>query len=350
MRWIIMWVVLLVANPLRGDDYWPAGKEWAKVTAVEAGMDPAKLQAAVDYGMAQKSGSVLVLRHGKIVSETYAADWKPEKRHEIASAAKSYLSILAGMALDEGKFKSLDQSAADFIPAWKGTDKSKITLRHLLTMTSGLSARGLDVRGIKGNQFALNSAAALDAPPGTKWSYNTPAYHLMFHLIAQATGESFESYAQRKLLGPLGMDETEWVMNTGTGNKGSVKNYYSASCSARDFARFGLFAMYGGRWNGKQLVSTEYFKQATTSSQELNPFYGFLWWVNAKDKGTGQPARLRFPGCPPDTFAALGAFEQDIFVVPSLGLVVVRQGSTPPTLQMGQQMLKRIVESVQPGK
>ena len=201
-------------------------------------------------------------------------------------------------------------------------------------MTSGLDDRGLALRDIAGDQFAINAAAPQMAAPGTRWAYQTAMFHLLYHLVAHAAGEPFEAFAARNLTGPLGMQHTDWVTSVGKGANGPVTNYYTAACSGRDLARFGLFALRGGRWAGKQVVSASYLKQATAPSQDLNPAYGLLWWENARPGyGAGEAVRgtadLRFDGSPRDTFAALGAGVQAVLVVPSLDLVVVRQGQPP---------------------
>ena len=122
----------------------------------------------------------------------------------------------------------------------------------------------------------------LKAAPGTAWHYNTVAYHMLYRLIEKATGENLEAYAQRKLFGPLGMEHHSWIKSPA----GTVTNYYRLQCSTRDLGRFGLFALRGGEWEGQQLISKPYFKQATTPSQDLNPAYGFLWWLNARESST----------------------------------------------------------------
>jgi len=319
--------ICAVVTSSHAAEYWPVGSEWAAISPEEAGMDSTKLDEAVANLLASNSLGVIVLRGGKIVAEEYADNWGRDKSMRIASATKSMVVILIGMALEEGKFTGLDQSISDFAPQWKGTPKEAITLRHMLSMTSGLNGRGFRLSNTKGDQFEVNAKMPLDHEPGTVWNYNTAAYHMLFRIIEKATGESLESYAQRKLFGPMGMEHTTWMKE----EMGDVTNYYRAICSSRDLARFGLFALRGGRWRDKQLVSEKFFKLATTPSQEMNPAYGFLWWLNA-EKGTsarGGNKEYRFPDAPRDTIAALGAQGQIVIAVPSLDLVVVRQGDRP---------------------
>lgn len=328
-------------------EYWPSPTRWDAVEPGDAGFDPQRLNVTLDAAMGDRSSDVLVLRGGRIAAERYAADANLDRRQQIASAAKSMVSVLVGVAIDQGKIKSVDQSAAEFIAPWRGTPKAAITVRHLLTMTSGLDDRGLALRGVAGDQFAINAAAPQLAPPGTRWAYQTAIFHLLYHVIAQAAGEPFEAFASRNLTGPLGMQHTDWVTSVGQGASGPVTNYYTANCTGRDLARFGLFALRGGRWGSRQVVSAGYLRQATAPSQDLNPAYGFLWWENAKpgygaEEAVRGTADLRFEGSPPDTFAALGAGGQVVLVVPSLDLVVVRQGQQP----QGRKMLPELLAGV----
>jgi CubicO group peptidase (beta-lactamase class C family) len=323
---------LALAQPAGASaEYWPDGADWASVAPAAAGFDPKALAAAVAQAIAEQSVGVIVLRGGRIAAEAYAPNWGPDKTLQLASAAKSVVSVLIGIAIDQGFIKGVEQSAADFIPQWRGTPKAAITIRHLLTMTGGLHFEDLALRNIAGDQFALNAAAPIDHPPGTHWAYATPMFHLLYHVVARAVGEPFETYAQRELIGPLGMQHWSWMTSVGQGAAGPVTNYYTAICSTRDFARFGLFALRGGRWQGRQLVSAGYMKAATSPSQALNPSYGWLWWENAAAgvNASGAEAGFRFEGAPRDTFGALGAGGQVAIEVPSLGLVVVRQGAPP---------------------
>ena len=333
----------LAVNPGKAENYWPQGKEWLAVTPEAVGMDEAKLAGTVKFAMQHSSKGLLVLRGGRIVAESYAKGWNKDTAGGIASATKSMVSILVGMALDEGKFKSVNQPLVDFAPQLKGTDKEALTLRHLLTMTSGLSPRGAE-RSKRGDQFAALWTMPLAEKPGTAWRYNTPAYHTVFRLLGKATGIKLEDYSRQKLLGPLGMEHTSWVKVA----SGDVINYFHLECSTRDLGRFGLFALRGGQWDGRQLVSKDYFKLATSPSQQLNPDYGFLLWLNAQESSARRSARRTFPGLPQDLIAAMGREGQNVMIIPSKDLVVVRQGDQPGEGEtaFATDLLKQVIGSI----
>jgi len=299
------------------------------------------LEAVLDLAMTQASTSVLVSVDGQVVAERYAAGWDAERPREVASVGKSIVAILMAMAVEDGAVASLDQAAADFIPEWRGDARAAITLHHLMSMTSGLDDAGLALRGVTGDQFAINAAAPLRDPPGTRWAYNTAAYHLLFHVLARAVGETVEAFAERRLLAPLGMVHTDWITSQGTGADGPVTNYYSAASTARNLARFGELVAGGGVWNGRRLIDADLLHTLVSPSQDLNPSYGLLWWSNVlpgKD-AFGRGDSLRFPTAPRDTVAALGAGGQLLLIVPSRSLIVVRQGDVPASATLADDLL-----------
>lgn len=299
------------------------------------------LQAAADRAMAEGSTGFLVRQDGATRIERYAAGWGPGRAREVASVAKSFVAVLLAMAIEDGAIAGFDQPAAAFIPAWAGDPRAGITLRHLMSMTSGLDDAGLALRNVAGDQFAINAAAPLRDPPGTRWAYNTAAYHLLFHILARATGETVESYARRRLFGPLRMDDTRWITSPGVGGEGAVVNYYSAASTARDLARFGQLVLDDGRAHGGRLLSADSLRALLVPSQEPNPSYGLLWWLNARPgkDAFGRGDTLRFPSAPADAVAALGAGGQMVLVVPSRRLVVVRQGDPPRAPNLADDLL-----------
>ncbi len=301
----------------------------------------ASLDAVLDLAMSQASTGVVVTQRGQILAECYAAGWRPERPREVASVAKSIVAVLIAMAVEDGAFTGFDQPAADYIPAWRIDGRAAITLRHLMSMTSGLDDTGLALRSVAGDQFAINAAAPLRDPPGSRWAYNTAAYHLLFHILVAATGRTLEDYARERLLDPLGMNDTRWIAASGRGDRGPVTNYYSAAATARDLARFGDWIAAGGERASRPRVRPDLLQTLLEPSQTLNPSYGLLWWTNARPglDAFGRGPALRFPSAPPDAVAALGAGGQMVLVVPSRRLVVVRQGDPPPSPTLADDLL-----------
>lgn len=306
-----------------------ADGDWVSSNPQAAGMDPVAVQAALDWAGAHNSTGVVILRGGKLVAEQYWQGWDKEKADNIYSASKSVTSTLVALAIQDGFIKNVDESAADFVPAWKGTPKAAITLRHMLSMTSGL--RVIPAGGPKPGDdlFTETAAQPQEHAPGTYWVYNTPAYRMLVRIVENAVHEPVEKYMERRLTGPLGMTHTRWQTSPAPGG---VNNYYWLEASTRDMARFGVFAAHKGRWNGRQILPAAWFAEATKPSQDLNRAYGYLWWLNGQTTymlPALRPAVLQgqlWPECPPDMFAALGAADKKIYIVPSLDLVVARHG------------------------
>lgn len=306
------------------------------------------LTSVLDFAMADRSTAVLVRRNGDILAERYAPGWAPDRPREVASVAKSILALLIAMAVEEGAFTEFAQPAADFIPAWRNDARSGVTLRHLMSMTSGLDDTGLALRGITGDQFAINAAAPLRHPPGERWAYNTAAYHLLFHILERATGETVEAWSRARLFDPLGMSDTRWTASEGAGANGPVTNYYSALSTARDLARLGELVLGDGAWHGRRLLGAETLGAVLSPSQALNPSYALLWWSNARpgSDAFGQGDSRRFPSAPADTVAALGAGGQFLLIVPSRRLIVVRQGDVPGSATLADDLLAGVIREL----
>ena len=305
MKWI--WLLTLVGG-LRAADglYFPGAGEWARITPVEAGWNADALNEALDVAGARRSSSMVVLYRGKILAEK---NWRnPVTPEDVASVQKSVTSVLIGIALEK-KLLRLDDAVAKHLgQGWSkaGEKETAITIRHLLTMTSGLS-----------------DALEVEAAPGTRWRYNTIAYQKLPRLLEKASGKSINELSKAWLFEPLGMSDSKWV------ERAAMPGLLGLMTTARDMARFGLMVEADGKWNGKPIVSASYLREALETSQPLNKSYGYLWWLNGRPtvRANGKQANQLIPGAPKDLVAALGALGRKIYVVPSLELVVTRTGA-----------------------
>lgn len=198
------WMAAAVAAPaFCASEYWPKS-DWETISAKDASAERGALEDALTFAGDRASTGVVILRHGRILAERYWRDWTRTTAQPIYSASKSVTATLIGMAIDTGKIRNVEQPVSDFIPSWKSTPKSQITIRHLLTMTSGLA--GNTHQNIAGeSQFEFMTNAAQDHTPGKKWVYHTPAYRMLLTILHRATGEGPNAYTQRLLWGPLGM-------------------------------------------------------------------------------------------------------------------------------------------------
>ena len=309
----------------------PANGPWAHVDPASVGWDVKALVAALDYARTAHSSSVVMLLNGRILAEhEWDVDGPPRYARlrigktsdsrvieDVASAQKSLVAFLAGVA--EGRHQ-LDLAAPvdRYLGAgWSQADRSAespITVRHLMTMTSGLND-GLNY---------LQSA-------GDVWRYNTGAYSRMIGVIEKAVGTDIQTFTRDVLTGPTGMTDSRWLPRPWSAGNDAA-NSIGFATTGRDLARFGLLILARGTWERKDLLKNpDYLRQMLTPSQDLNPSYGLLWWLNGQRRfqlagaTTSQPGSL-IPSAPRDLVAAQGALDRKCYVVPSLGLVVTRLG------------------------
>jgi CubicO group peptidase (beta-lactamase class C family) len=324
----------------------PAQGEWETVQPGQVGWDRAKLQKVLNYAKENHSSGVVILHKGRILAEQYIEITGPKsakfkKRilgrdgaghtiEDVASAQKSIASILIGIAQQKGLLKIDDRVSQYLDVGWSRATQQQeqaITIRHLITMTSGLTVRG-----------------TYEASPGSKWRYNTTVFAKSMDVVAAAANMDRHELTKLWLTQPVGMSDSKWV------RRGSPEiqlvNGFGFATTARDLARFGLMTLAGGKWGDKTILADQqYLHDATTTSQPLNPFYGYLWWVNRNAHAPNRAPRL--PTAPKDMYSANGALNRRCFVVPSLQLVVTRLGDQPAGNRgFDRQFWKLLVEAM----
>ena len=285
------------------------GGEWATVEPADGGWDAGALDGVVSFVGERGATSFVVLSGGRIVVERYWGNGAADTPRDIASCQKSVVSTLCGVGEAQGLL-DLDDAVSAYLPAgWSAADpadEEAITVRHLLSMTSGLDPR------------TLTRVAA----PGTRWAYNTAAYQKLRPVLEAVTGDGIEALTRAWLWDPVGVSaRSAWVPRNGGGPRqvdATGARLWSLSMTARDMARFGLLVQRSGDWAGEAVVPAGWFTRALAPSQDGNPYYGYLWWLLGRRSGDDVPG---------DLVAALGARDQKIYVCPSLDLVVVRQGA-----------------------
>ena len=307
----------------------PEDGPWATVAPADAGWDAERLEAALALAGERDSTGVVILHGGRILAERHWALDSPSRGHtngshgpnaaghaveDVASVQKSVVAVLVGMAQERGLL-ALDDPVTDHAGRWTtATDEQEraVTIRHLMAMTTGLTP-GLEH----------------DAPPGSKWLYNTPAYHNLLRIVAAAAGLDRNEVTREWLTARLGMDDSRWEPRPWA-NSAIATGF---ATTARDLARFGLLILAGGTWNGETLIDdTAYLVEMLRPSQSLNPSYALLWWVNGQASSMSwaippaTTAGTLIPAAPADLVAAQGARDRKLYVVPSLDLVVSRLG------------------------
>jgi CubicO group peptidase (beta-lactamase class C family) len=318
--------LLLFPRAVQAQDlYFPpvsATASWDTVSPASLNWCTNNIAPLYDFLEQENTKGFIVLKDGKIALEKYFGTFTADSLWYWASAGKSLTAFLVGMAQEEG-FLSINDPSSDYLgTGWSActpSEESKITVRHHLTMTTGLDD------GVPDNHCTLDSCLVYKAPPGNRWAYHNAPYTLLEKVLVNATGLPVNTYTQQKLKAATGI--TGWWLTLDYDNV-----FFS---TARSMARFGLLIQAGGVWNSSILMhDTAYFRQMVSTSQSLNESYGYLWWLNGKSSYMLPTVQYVFPGsyaphAPADMLAGLGKNGQVVSISPSKGLVVVRMGNPP---------------------
>jgi hypothetical protein len=282
-------------------------------------MDSHLLAQAVDYFNASENRelynihSMTILRNGHLVADVYFYPYEPGFIHLIASTTKVFITTLIGIAIDSDSIDNVDTRLIDFFPdrtiANLDDRKRRITLEHLLTMTSGLGSEGATEEDWIWESDGDWVQACLDLPmshePGTWWNYHSPTAFLVAAIVSEATDMSPLEFARERLFGPLGITTIHWDASPGGVNNGADRLFLSP----HDLAKFGQLFLQRGVWRGERLVSESWIDAATTV--HVPPSYGYMWTI---------------PPEWPNVFIGGGGGGQRLVVSPERNLVVVLTG------------------------
>lgn len=294
----------------------PSGSTaWETKSLSSLGWNTAAIQPLKDYLQQKNSKSFMILVNGRIVMEEYFDGHTKDSTWQWNSAGKTLAGTLTGIAAQEGLLQ-INNKVSDYIgTGWTSAPLLKenlVTNRHLLTMTSGLN---------DSSNLVIKQNLTYMADAGTRWSYHNVFQKLM-DVVAAASGQSYENYFNAKLRDKLGMD--------GFWNNGVIFKIYHSN--TRSMARFGLMALNKGKWQNEQIINQTFFEESINSSQTINPSYGYFWWLNGKSSAMLPGSQTVYtgtlvPNAPSEMYAAMGAEDQRIYVVPSKKMVVIRMGN-----------------------
>lgn len=318
--------LLLIASCSKNDDgiqpapiesmYFPSNTSspWETKSLSSLGWNQNAVQPLKDFLVQKNTKSFIILVNGRIVMEEYFNGHTATNTWEWNSAGKTLVATTTGIAQQEGLL-NINNKASDYLGTeWTSMPLPKenlITVRHLLTMTSGND----DTR-----QYIVKSNLTYVSDAGTRWAYSN-IFQKLTDVVAKASHKPFETYFNEKLKNKIGME--------GYWDFGTIFTIYHST--AKSMARFGLLALNKGKWNGEQVVNESFFNESATTSQSINPSYGYLWWLNGKasfmipSEQTVYQGSL-VPNAPGDMYAAMGANDQRIYVIPSKKMVVIRMG------------------------
>lgn len=293
---------------------------------VANGTDKQKYERAAEYSRARNGVAVLVMKGDKIVFEDYAADNGVDTPWFLASGTKSFSGVICAAAIEDKLIKSFDEKVSDTITEWKSDPrKSKITIRQLLSLTSGIDAGQIGI--VPTYAEAIKSQASHE--PGTHFEYGPVPFQLFGELMTRKLkpkNETLMSYLKRRILEPIGLSVAFWRKKDD-----QILLPQGATLTAREWAKFGLLLKNNGKWNGARIVDGKLLDELTVGAK-VNPAYGLTFWLNAKGIGPSGNERMNIGdeimenGKPLDLFMAAGAGNQRLYVIKSQDLVVVRFG------------------------
>lgn len=307
-------------GPASTDLYFPSSTsgEWETLSTVELGWNPNAEQSLRDFLDEKDTKAFIILKDGKLAVEWYFDDHTQNTSWYWASAGKTLTAFTVGLAQEEGVLTISDKTSDYLGQGWTSLASEKenlITIWHQMTMTTGMNSL----------QFDCITPNCLEyvADAGTRWTYHNGPYTLLQDVVANASGGEWTDYFNQKLRDRIGMDGFWFSTN-------DLNNVYFST--ARSMARFGLLNLSNGIWDGEVILADEtYLDAMKNTSQDFNKAYGYLWWLNGKSTYLAPGLSIEFdgeliPNAPTDTYAGLGKNDQKLYIVPSLGLVIVRMG------------------------
>jgi CubicO group peptidase (beta-lactamase class C family) len=319
-------------NPMVEDNYYfpPLNSDvWDTVSMQSLNWNVSASDELYDFLSQNGTRGFILLHQGKIVIEKYwgnnvqnIAPFNQNSNWYWASAGKTLTAFLVGIAQENGKLNINDKTSDYLGIGWSDITQEKenlITLRHQLTMTTGLDYT------VSNPDCTSPECLQYKADAGNQWYYHNAPYTLLETVSSNATGMTYNELTDLFVGSKIGMDGN-WI------SMGDNNVYWSTT---RDAARFGLLLLNKGVWSESQVLADhDYFTAMTRSSQTLNPSYGYCTWLNGKSSIIVPGLSVSFnvplsPVAPPDLFAALGKNGQFIDVAPDNKLVVIRMGEAP---------------------
>jgi CubicO group peptidase (beta-lactamase class C family) len=342
-----------VNESLTQDMYFPpiAENSWESISAESLNWNTDNIPDLLDYLEANNTRAFIVLKNGRIVIEEYwgnnilgTAPFDKDTNWYWASAGKTITATLTGIAQEEG-FLNINDKTSDYLgQGWTSLSPQKedlITIKNQLNMTTGLDYQVSDLN------CTLPSCLNYKADAGSQWFYHNAPYTLISEVISQATQMDYNEYTDEKLENKIGMNG-QWIPN-------NFNNVYWST--PRDMARFGLLMLNKGLWNETPVLADEnYYNDMVNSSQNLNPSYGYLWWLNGKDSlifpGIDIPFNLSLANnAPNDLVAGMGKNGQFVELIPEENIVVIRMGEAPNEalvpIEFHNEMWARISEIIE---
>ena len=301
-----------------------------------------------------KTYAFLVIRNDSLLYEKYLGEWKEDQLFPSYSVAKSFTSALTGVALQEGKIKSLDDPITDYLPELLLSDKrfKLVTVQNILDMRSGIHFNEnypnifADVwkMGFSTDLERYVKHLTIEKPSGGAFEYKSVNSQLLGMVVERAVGKHLSEYLAEKIWQPLGM-ESNALWHVDGKKTETVRGFCCLNATARDYAKFGSLYLHKGNWQGQQILPESWTAACAPETMVSNGFYKNQWWMNRKfasfnDSTAAEKERLRTNGsvfksekskyvvipAKMKAYIAKGILGQYIYVNPETNVVIVRLG------------------------
>lgn len=290
-----------------------------------------RFQSAAEYSQENMGLSVLIMKGNKIVFEQYQNGHSSDRPWILASGTKSFSGVMCAAAIEDKLISGFDEKVSDTITEWKADKRrSQITIRQLLSLTSGIDAG--TIGRVPSYAEAVTESSKYE--PGDRFEYGPVPFQVFGELMTRklkTRNESVYDYINRRILKPIGLNVAFWRKDGG-----QPLLPQGAVLTAREWVKFGQLLKDGGKWNGKQIIRKDLLDELRKGSK-ANPAYGITFWLNHDGtKANGVSTRnavmteISANGVSKealDLFMAAGAGNQRLYIIPSLDLVVVRQAA-----------------------
>ncbi len=303
-----------------------------------------RCRLAVAYSKSHSGYAVLILENDRVICEDYHGATTQPAPHHLYSGTKSFSCALAVSLADEGKLR-LDDLVSDTVSEWKSDPlKSRITVRQLLSFTSGLSSDdarlsldGLVEHPVVGDKYTVALGLAATHEPGSQFEYGSTHLMAFGGYVRRLTGRDPLELLEERLFSKIGFKHAGWIHDPA----GNAALPYGAFTTTREWAKFGSLLLHDGDWRGTRVLSSAGLAECRLGSTVM-PAYGLTFWLNAEvtpeqlrtaatPLKTSDGTRMLYGEGPADLYAAAGAHNERLFIVPSRGLLVLRQGGSDDT-------------------
>jgi CubicO group peptidase (beta-lactamase class C family) len=277
--------LFFAASISASDTYYPSG-EWQKTSPESQSIDQAKVNKIIDLSFTDESTQgIVIIKNGKIIGERYADGYDSKSHGTSWSMAKSYYAALIGISIEKGEIDSLDDPVGKYLDYFND-ERSKITIRDLLDMSSGLDFPEDEHERMffQRNHLDYAKSVGVEKDAGLKWEYNNVNSMIIGDILHSVTGIKADKLLSQRIFEPIGMKNYKLWKD----EDGNVLTYCCVDMSAEEYSKFGLLFARNGNWNGKQIIPKDFIDETFQVVWGFTPDspkrgYSLHWWISKHD-------------------------------------------------------------------